>query len=160
MLKFIVPTVFLFSYFNAHAVVKAQFFGMQTMLNIIGQDRFGNRDSDPIVLFNMINTPVQHTFLGPAKLVTTGDKKFRFVCAVQGNENKCSVIIDASSATSVNPISKNLTYEVDGTEANNLIAQFFLNESQTLHFVSADQQLTLDAVPNHFRLHFQANGSK
>ena len=156
--KLLLPLLLILTVSSANAFVKVQFFGMQTMLNIIGQDRFGNRDSDPIDLFNMMNAPIQHSFLGPGKSIVTADKKFNFVCGVQGNENKCSAIIQASSATHANPINNTLTYEVNGAEASALVAHLFLNEGQTLHFVSADQQLTIDATAEHFRLHFQGNG--
>lgn len=160
MIKIFLPLLVVLSFSNAQALVKVQFFGMQTMLNVIGQDRFGNRDSDPIDLFNMMNAPIQHSFLGPGKSIVTPDKKFNFVCGVQGNENKCSAIIQASSATIANPFNNTLTYEVHGTEAFALAEKFFLSENQSLHFVSADQQLSIDATPEHFRLHFQGNGSK
>lgn len=159
MTKFLVSIVLLFSNSSAQAVVKVQFFGMQTMLNIIGQDRFSHRDSDPIDLFNAMNVPIQHSFLGPGKSIVTPDNKFNFVCGVQGNENKCSVIIQASAATSANPINNTLTYELHGAEASSLVASFFLGDNQTYHFLSADQQLSIDASPDHFRLHFQGNGS-
>ena len=160
MIKILLSLLVVLSVCNAKALVKIQFFGMQTMLNVIGQDRFGHHDSDPIDLFNMMNVPIQHSFLGPGKSIVTPDKKFNFVCGVQGNENKCSAIIQASSATFANPFNNSLTYEVHGTEASALAAKFFLNQNEPLHFVSSDQQLEVDVSPEHFRLHFQGNGSK
>lgn len=156
--KSLLPLLAVLFVSQAQAIVKIQFFGMQTMINVIGHDRFGGSDSDPVDLFNMMNVPIQHSFIGPGKSIVTADRKFNLVCAVQGGENKCSLIIQLSPETKADPFNKVLTYEVGGDGARNLAKQFFLNKAQAIHFVSADKQLSLDVTEDHFRLHFQGNG--
>ena len=143
---------------EAQAIVKIQFFGMQTMVNVIGHDRLGGSDSDPVDIFNLMNVPIQHTLMGPGKSIVTADRKFNLVCAVQGGENKCSLIVQLSPETQADPINKVLTYDLGGDGARKLVQQFYLNKAQAIHFVSADKQLSLDVTEDHFRLHFQGNG--
>ena len=157
--KILLPLLALLFVSQAEAVIKIQFFGMQTMINIVGHDRFGGSDSDPVDLFNLMNVPVQHSFIGPGKSIVTADRKFNLVCAVQGGENKCSLVIQLSPQTHADPFNKLLTYEVGGDSARILAKQFFLNESHVVHFVSADHQFSVDVTEDHFRLHFQSNGT-
>ncbi len=156
--KFFLPLILIIATSSTQAVVKIQFFGMNTMLNVISREANGPFDSDPVNLFNVMNVPIQNSFLGPGKSVVSADRKFNFVCGVQGNENKCSAIIQQGPATTANPFNKTLTYDVTGAEAKALADKFFMKSDGTsLHFVSEDQQLRLDITENHFRLHFQAH---
>ena len=156
--KLLVPFLAFIFVSEAQAIIKIQFFGMQTMVNVIGHDRLGGSDSDPVDIFNLMNVPIQHTLMGPGKSIVTADRKFNLVCAVQGGENKCSLVIQLSPETQADPFNKVLTYDLDGDSARKLVKQFYLNKVQSIHFVSADKQLSLDITEDHFRLHFQGNG--
>ncbi len=153
--KFVLFFILNLAMTNAWAVVKIQFFGMQTMLNVIEHDMSSPNDSDAVELFNLMNVPIQHSFLGTGKSIATADQKLNFVCAVQGNENKCSIIIQQSPETKADPFNKILTYEVTGAAANFLFDKFLLQNQHDIHFISADQKLSLDVSAKHFRLHFQ-----
>ena len=104
--NFIIPLLIFSWSLNSYSAVKAQFFGVQTMLNIISAG-----DSDPLDLFNLMNVPIQNSIMGPGKAIVSLDKIFNFVCAVQGNENKCSIIIKASPKAHADPINQTLIYE-------------------------------------------------
>lgn len=157
--KFILIFILNLAATNAWALVKIQFFGMQTMLNVIGHAPDSPSDSDAVELFNLMNVPIQHSFLGPGKSIVTDDQKLNFVCGVQGNENKCSIIIQQGPETKADPFNKMLNYEVTGTAATFLDEKFLRPGQPDIHFVSADQKLSLDVSAGHFRLHFQPPGS-
>ncbi len=136
------------------AATRAQFFGMQGMINIASPS-LGEPDSDAKTMMNDMNVPVQGGLTGPGKSIVAEAQTLSYICGERGpGQVQCSIFIQRSEHSKLSP--SLMKYEVFGETAATLHSQFNPNtEDGNYKFVSVDGLFQVEATPEHFLVQYQ-----
>jgi hypothetical protein len=144
---------------SAAAATKAHFFGIQAMVQIVSAEASGNADQDGVEVYRSMNVPIQDTVIGPGKAIITPDKVLRFTCGIRNSSiYECSILIQRSAASRLDPIGKKIEYRLQGTEAEFVRNLFYLNQGE-YHFKSTDGLMKMDVSPGSFVFIYSAQGT-
>ncbi len=139
---------------QSYAVARAQFLGMQAMINVTNPS-MGDMDPDATELYRGMNVPIQDSFLGPGKAIIIGKKLLNLTCVNRRDKGfECSILIQKSPQTTINSSHGYIQFVSSGEEAREIFQKFNLNGG-SFKYISIDQRLTISAEPNQFVLQYQ-----
>lgn len=136
------------------------FFSMagQAQVTLGAQSMTGVQDADGYNLFQLMNVPIQDSFIGPGKAIFSANRDVNISCGQRAQSGtECSFIFNKSSRVKINPASKQIDMLINDSEASDLIKKFVLNESSEMIYQTEDHMVTLSIRNNEIRLHFTEN---
>lgn len=139
---------------QSYAIARAQFLGMQAMINVTNPS-LGDLDPDAIDLYRAMNVPIQDSFLGPGKAIVIGNKLLNLTCVSRRDKGfECSFLIQRSPQTTIDSSRGFIRFVSSGVEAEEVFRKFNLSGG-SFKYTSIDQRLTISAEPNQFVLQYQ-----
>jgi hypothetical protein len=107
------------------------------MASVLEHDMFGNTDTDPMDLYQIMNVEEQDSMLGKGKSIVTAEKDFNLVCSRE--KKQCSIILNRSANTVISSANKVASFKVTGDTAGALTKKFKLNDRGEAYFQATDK---------------------
>lgn len=143
------------SFQQASASTFAKFAVYYGIIRVMPQNPSGVPDSDSVNLFRAMNVPVKDSFLGPGKVIESKDHALQFICANRNQAGyECSIFIQPSNNSVVNPFEGVLQYKATGAEADQYSKQFFTYGNGTWSFTSVENNFSVKIAPGDFEVSF------
>ena len=123
------------------------------MANVVEHDMYGNTDTDPTDLYQIMNVEEQDSMLGKGKSIVTPEKDFNLVCSRE--KKQCSIILNRSANTIISSTNKVASFKITGEAAAQLTKKFKLNDRSEAYFQATDKQFRILGTQDTFL--FEAN---
>ena len=142
---------------NLSAASRVSFMPMDRnmVVNVTERDIYGNMDSDPVDLYQIMNVEEQDSQLGKGKKIITLDKDFNMICSK--DRRNCSIVLVKSARTIISGSQKYASFKLTGAEAMAMTKNFKLNERGEAVFMATDKAWRLFGNADTFIL--EATGS-
>jgi hypothetical protein len=128
------------------------FDGGRVMINV--QAPRGRTDGDAKNLYHTMNVEPKDSVLGPGKTIQFGNNILAQVCAIRdsGTTYTCSILIQRSPYTTLNPLQQYVALRLTGPEATALFEKLVPTEGTAYRFQSSDKKLTIFAQKNQYEM--------
>lgn len=150
-MKLVMAFLILLSFsFEASAATRIRFLPMDRnfMASVLEHDMFGNTDTDPMDLYQIMNVEEQDSMLGKGKSIVTAEKDFNLVCSRE--KKQCSIILNRSANTVISSANKVASFKVTGEVAGVLTKKFKLNDRGEAYFQATDKLFRIVGTPDTF----------
>lgn len=124
------------------------------IVTIRDTDITGATDNDASTLYALMNVPEQDSSMGKGKNIKTAAKDFNLVCSKE--KKLCSIILNKSANAVISGSKKYAAYEITGSIADELLAQFKLSDRGDFAFTATDGMFHIHATAGHFIFEVQA----
>lgn len=142
--------------FNAHAVTRGNFMGINFIVNITSNSPDGSNDGSPQVLYGLMNRPEQNSMLGPGKSLEIDKKTLNFICAKKAENNyHCTILIHKTAFSQIGP--GRGKFVMQGEQARALFNQFHTN-GVSLTFKDEAGKTLVHMTPESFIVEYNEQG--
>jgi hypothetical protein len=146
----------------AQAYTRAEFAGFYGIIRVLTKDPSGATNPDARTLFEAMDVPVQDSMMGPGKVIQSTGQGLQFICADRGGDAgvECSIFIQPSTLSKINPLSGVMEYKVSGAAADSFTKLFKLDGKGEFNFASSEGSLRVGVKAQSFEVSFHRGSSQ
>jgi hypothetical protein len=154
----ILPTLALSFSLTAQAYTTGQFAGLYGIIRLNTKDPSGATNNDARGVFEAMDVPIQNSMMGPGKVIQSTERALQFICADRPQEGiECSIFIQRSQNSSVNPLKGTMQYKVTGPAAEFFTSKYHLDANGEYLFTSEEGNLKVQVKSQYFEVSFTKN---